>query len=646
MNSDLFQAMKGSEQAVKATNLHYVVATQTLEVGIDADFCTLITELPAASALVQRAGRVNRRGTRDSGRIIVFREPDLSKTPKGVYSAEELEYASHWLETFEGADSGISAWTCTQNPPRSAELSRAALQRLESWDAENLSHTDEELAADMMLPFQNPSDINLWLRDDLLFQDDPNIGVVVRSLPENDADALGLLDAARPVADEAFPIRNRSQIAEIAKRSHDGTSFRIFIVRARETGENAVTLWSESVGSLPDCLQSGDTLVVDSSAPLFDRNLHTLKTAGGECETDVYNLCQNSGVVLSIADDDDALKRIFAVIRSADVPDDSDTPNEDSSGSSSSDMDSCLLRNVLIDEADLEYLRRAIQSHTVGRTGNGYDSVGQNSMQEFVENYENMPTERFVFPALATEEDRLSWLVLQRSENSLDDVSLQEMRKAISGRRNDPVHLNTDDGHQHSVARRAERFLQILGLSDGTCHDVMTAALHHDDGKKDPRFQKLLHFRIREPQSYDDETYLAKSQYYSPVYEARIRREMNLRGWRHEQRSAAECWANHDVIGANDIELVTRLAGTSHGHGRSCFRDNAETLIPRYVMEHDDTGPAPSINDIRRAARELFDNGVWERIISHTDERYGYWGVAYLEAILRAADITISAEGR
>ncbi|WP_241227215.1 type I-G CRISPR-associated helicase/endonuclease Cas3g [Bifidobacterium callimiconis] len=647
VNSDLFQAMKGDEQAVEVTNLHYVIATQTLEVGIDADFCTLITELPAASALVQRVGRVNRRGKRDFGRVIVFRELDPSKTKKGVYSAEELEYASHWLETFEGADSGLSAWACTKNPPRSAELSRVALQRLELWDVENLSHTDEELAADMTLPSQNPFDINLWLRDDLLSQDDPNIGVVVRSLPENDADALGLLDVVRPVADEAFPIRDRGQIAEIEKRSHGGTAFRIFIVRARETGDNAVIPWNESIGSLVECLQSGDMLVVDSSAPLFDRNLHTLKPTGGECETDVYNLCQDSGVILSTADDGDGtLERILAAIRSNDVPDTSDTPDEDSSDLSVSDRDPCLLRNVLVDEIDRECLRRMIQSRMIGNAGDGHDPAGQKSVQEFVENYENMPTERFVFPSLPIEEEQPSWLVLQRSENSLDDVSQQEMRKTISGRSNDPVYLNTDNGHQCSVERRAERFLRILGLPAEIRRDVMVAARHHDDGKKDPRFQRLLHFRLREPQSYDDGTYLAKSRYYSPVYEARVRREMNLRGWRHEQRSAAECWADSDVIGANDIELVTRLAGTSHGHGRSCFRDNAETLIPRYVMEHADAGPAPNINDIRRAAGELFDDGVWERIISHTNERYGYWGVAYLEAILRAADVTISSEGR
>lgn len=633
-DSDLFKAMKGDEQAVETTNLHYVIATQTLEVGIDADFCTLITELPSASALVQRAGRVNRCGRRDFGRVIVFRELDLSKVKSGVYTTDELQYAAQWLKTFEETDSGLSAWVCAQNPPRPAELSRVALQRLESWDVENLSHTDEDLAADVNLPFQGSSDVNLWLRDDLLSEDVPNIGVAVRSLPENDTDALDLLEVARPVADEAFPVRNRRQLVEIEKQFVSRTPFRIFIVQAKETDEDSVTLWTPRLGSLPDCLHSGDMLVVDESAPLFDVNLHVLKPIKGSCEIDVYNQCQGQGVILSsVSDDEDGarrLKRIFSDLRSKNVP---ETSEEDTLETDATDAKPYLLKDVLVDATDRRVLRNAMQK-------------AAGSLNEFVENYENVLISWFVFPSIDVEEDQHSWLFIQRAEDSLDDVTQQEMRETVSAREDKPVYLNTVDGHQRSVEHRAECFLHVLGLPDGLCRDVMVAALHHDDGKKDPRFQKLLHFRMPKPEKYDEMNYLAKSRYHSPVYEAGIRRELNLRGWRHEQRSAAECWANRANISANDIELVTRLAGTSHGHGRSCFRDDAATLIPQYVLDHRDSDPMLDIDEIRSAAEELFDEGMWERVISHTNMRYGYWGIAYLESILRSADVTVSAEGR
>ena len=41
-----------------------IVATQSLEVGVDLDLAGIVTELAAGSALAQRAGRANRRGLR------------------------------------------------------------------------------------------------------------------------------------------------------------------------------------------------------------------------------------------------------------------------------------------------------------------------------------------------------------------------------------------------------------------------------------------------------------------------------------------------------------------------------------------------------------------------------------------------------
>jgi CRISPR-associated endonuclease/helicase Cas3 len=42
----------------------------------------------------------------------------------------------------------------------------------------------------------------------------------------------------------------------------------------------------------------------------------------------------------------------------------------------------------------------------------------------------------------------------------------------------------------------------------------------------------------------------------------------------------------------------------------------------------------------------LFDEGSWDELVEDTQLRYGAWGCAYLEAVLRAADGQISAEGR
>ena len=52
-------------------SVHFLVATQTVEVGVDLDLAAMVTELAPGSALAQRFGRVNRLGRRDDCTIVV-----------------------------------------------------------------------------------------------------------------------------------------------------------------------------------------------------------------------------------------------------------------------------------------------------------------------------------------------------------------------------------------------------------------------------------------------------------------------------------------------------------------------------------------------------------------------------------------------
>ena len=84
---------------------------------------------------------------------------------------------------------------------------RLLFQRLEPWDVENLSSTDEDLCADISEEYlqQGRSDLNLWLRDNLEL-DTPDINVAVRHLPWDDALAIELLEVTQPENDELFPV--------------------------------------------------------------------------------------------------------------------------------------------------------------------------------------------------------------------------------------------------------------------------------------------------------------------------------------------------------------------------------------------------------------------------------------------------------
>ena len=83
-----------------------------------------------------------------------------------------------------------------------------------------------------------------------------------------------------------------------------------------------------------------------------------------------------------------------------------------------------------------------------------------------------------------------------------------------------------------------------------------------------------------------------------------------------------------------DAELIARLIGTSHGHGRVLPQANAHLLC--------DEGDSV---ELRRRAEELFLEGEWCEIMTRTSWRYGPWACAYLEAVLRAADCQVSREG-
>ena len=74
-----------------------LIATQIVEVSLDIDYDILITELAPIDALIQRAGRVNRRGRKKGGMIYIFDLPEDKTLP---YKLEQIGKAKELLERF------------------------------------------------------------------------------------------------------------------------------------------------------------------------------------------------------------------------------------------------------------------------------------------------------------------------------------------------------------------------------------------------------------------------------------------------------------------------------------------------------------------------------------------------------------------
>jgi CRISPR-associated endonuclease/helicase Cas3 len=194
--------------------------------------------------------------------------------------------------------------------------------------------------------------------------------------------------------------------------------------------------------------------------------------------------------------------------------------------------------------------------------------------------------------------------------------------------------------HTEGVAKRTGKYATHCGLSGVLIDDLVLAAELHDLGKWDERFQAwlckgsgALAAKHAEP--------LAKSGGRQTLKEQALARKMAEypNGARHESASVLLAWASGDMGRAHDTELLLHLIGSHHGYGRPMLPYWDEDGDLRVVAKR---GEKILESDTGRDLARL-DSGWIERF-SRLNERYGYWGLAYLEAILRRADCVQSRE--
>ncbi len=196
------------------------------------------------------------------------------------------------------------------------------------------------------------------------------------------------------------------------------------------------------------------------------------------------------------------------------------------------------------------------------------------------------------------------------------------------------------EDHAASVRRAAER-LAAACLPEGLRGPVEAAAYWHDAGKLDERFQLLLH-QGDEVAAAAAARPLAKSAFIppSPARRRAIREASGLpENFRHEMLSAQLVERHAELPGGPRVrDLVVHLVASHHGYGRA--------FAPVCVDEKP-PAVAGALGGVRieLAAAERralppphrLDSAVPERFWRLT-RRHGWWGLAYLEAVLRLAD--------
>ncbi len=614
----------------------FVVATQCLEVGVDLDIDGLVAQAASLDALRQRFGRLNRAGRPidAEGAVITLAEDVAKKADDPVYGDR---IRRTWDALNEIAEDGAVDFGVEALP-----------QLLKQADIAPDDLSSERPDAPVLMPAY----LDLWSQTSPRPAADPEVSLFLHG-PERTTSGVSVVwrgdiseadinDKARvdgvKEAIRLVPPRPAETVelplwaARAWLRRPDGTAADVSDAPERETETDAGRS-PERAGSRPALRWAGhddpDTGIV-SANDLRTGDLLVVPADYGGC--DGFGWAPDSGSrVVDVADEAAqpywgrwcAVRIAGDIVRPqewsriADALASEDVGSADlvdrllealpAEGAEDDAQADPLLRDVRNPLGALRHARGRIDVHLpyAGGAGGGAILVAECGVSERPD-----PSAAVA----ATEDD------------------------AASHTSSRPVRL---DDHVRRVARFASGFAETLGLDD-VADDLRLAAGLHDAGKADRRFQTML--AGGDPWNRPDGPTLAKS---GRSWSGNAWTRAGLpRGWRHEALSVRMARTHPDLAAARDPALVLWLIGSHHGRGRPFFGflDPAPERplpcldVPDWRLPEDESGPQSLAFD--------FGGADWPSLFADLKRRYGIWGLAHLEAILRLADHRASEEER
>ncbi len=628
-----------------------VVATQAVEAGADFDFDALVTECASLDALRQRFGRLDRLGELGvSAAVVVAGSTDVDEgaAPDPVYG-EALRATWQWLEE-RAAEEGEDGQRVIDFGVLSMD---GLLSRLDPTERARL------LSPRAVAPVLTSSHLDRWVQTSPMPSADPEVGpflhgigrgtpevsIVWRADLESGALAAGREDRVRsmlsvvpPSALEALPLpiwtarhwlaslRARDAEAKPETASTDGMSDVEGAAREEEcvSAEIAPAVaWRGDdtiVVTSPDEIRPGDTLVVPASYGGLDARFHCWDP-------------ESTAEVRDRGDEAQLLHRGRAVLRWS-------WPALRGWG-----LSDALERGPVLDGEDLAE-RGADAEHEAfdaWRSAALADPGTSEWARLALEALHGHPI--MVRVGSAPEEWRAS---VARRRVPLDDLrrvlGISTLRASAGATApategDEGSFLEADvtlDRHLAGVRSFAARFAEAVSLPERIASDVALAGWLHDLGKADPRFQLWLHGGDPVAQAMALEP-LAKSPIPMRDRAARERARRRAgypRGARHELTSVALVQHCEELRGrAHDWDLVLHLVASHHGWCRP-FAPPVLDPEPIEVKEALEGIPLTASSEHHLAR---IDSGVSERFWKLV-RRYGWWGLAWLEAILRLAD--------
>ena len=598
-----------------------VVATQSIEVGADFSFDALITEAAPADSLIQRIGRLDRRGSlarpdRPARCWILGVAAALNpKRPDFVYGDaarcawEELRVLSDGGEIDAGPSDNLLAHLSTDARAPKLEAPLLLPSHVEAW-----SQTSPEPVVDPPIAEflhgkerRHEPDVSVVWRLDLSVD-------ALRLVPPRPAEFLSVPVAAFKNWVQGrveIPVSDVDLVATSEERESQGrleaASVRRLaqLIKWRGQGETE----PRSVQHL-DEIEPGDIIVVpcgwgglsggtwDPTGPPDRGSSDPEDDPGSQPVADLGDVAQQAyRQRATLRLDPRLLMSLPHPLSPAPSPGDEEDAEED--------LETRILCWLdAIDEArDPEWL-----SEAAGRLRDA--------------------SSRYIH--LLQPDDGPHYYVLV--ERAVDASALDGFDEAASMTGTE-VRLSD---HLEGVGAKVAAYAQALGLPDKTAADLRLAAELHDLGKVDSRFQAQLHGHdpVRMAESATEGEPLAKSL-------PGVRPRPN--SWpaiRHEFSSVALVESNPSLLdSAYDRDLVLHLVGTHHGYGRPLPTIRKDEQPQQLNAEHH--GVTMSVwSDLAETplALDMADR-FWRLQL-----RYGHYGLAWLEAILRLADHQQSAQ--
>lgn len=232
-------------------------------------------------------------------------------------------------------------------------------------------------------------------------------------------------------------------------------------------------------------------------------------------------------------------------------------------------------------------------------------------------------------PTITIEQNRVAHLArMDAAAEPLSD-ELDEMSRAETA-----VEL---ERHCEAVAARSRSIAERIGISADLATVIERAGRFHDLGKADRRFQRWL-----DPEGQHQVMVAKSGMRRSRWSKARIAAGWP-RGGRHEELSArlVRRWLDEHPgqMESPLAELLVHLVTCHHGQGR-----------PLLLPADDGTAAEVSADMYGEVINVSADLSAidWSQParFRHLNDRFGPWGLALLEAIVRQADHSVSAGAR